>query len=263
MVTSTSGVQSGNPVMDFSVSATTPTASVDSFAQQLLTAIETYMGNSGSGSQLQINVQSTGQNSAGSSQFLVSVEDTPAPAASATPAANATPSVTTATQTTSPAATTPAAAAPAAATPAATAAVAATAEGGTLTAAQLAQMTPAEAYWAGQPPAIQALQNMPMDQRAAAAQNLAAEGYTIDVPIMVWGWDPLATMLERQVDGYTWVPSAMQSDVGSAPGVSYYASANYDPTTPPPGSILVTTAFANGTNGQDAAAQYIETPATA
>ena len=90
-----------------------------------------------------------------------------------------------------------------------------------VSATDLSSMTPDQAYWASQPPAVQALQNMPDDQRYAAAQQLANEGYTIDVPIMVWGWDPLATMVMRQDDGLTWVPSAMQADIPVAPGDSF------------------------------------------
>ncbi len=117
-------------------------------------------------------------------------------------------------------------------------------------------MTPDEAYWAEQPPAVQALQNMPADQRGAAAEALAGQGYSIDVPIMVWGWDPLTTMVMRQNYGYTWVPSGDQPNLPLPPGVSVPGLKNYDPANAPPGSILVTTAFANGTNGQDPYVQW-------
>src|SRR5580692_4940003 len=106
-----------------------------------------------------------------------------------------------------------------------------------ISAAQLAQMTPDEAYWAEQPPAVQALQNMPTDQREAAAEGLAAQGYSIDVPIMVWGWDPLTTMVERQNYGYTWVPSGDQPNLPLPPGVSVPGLANYNAADAPPGSI--------------------------
>ncbi len=109
-------------------------------------------------------------------------------------------------------------------------------------------MTPTEAYWASQPPAVQALQNCPDDEKAALAQQLANEGYTIDVPIMVWGWDPLATMIQRQEDGYTWVPSALQPSVDIAPGVSVPGETSYNPNDPPAGSIQVSIAFADGTD---------------
>ena len=45
--------------------------------------------------------------------------------------------------------------------------------------------------------------------RADAASQLAQEGYTIDVPIMVWGWDPATTIAAREAMNYTWVPSAL------------------------------------------------------
>jgi len=112
-------------------------------------------------------------------------------------------------------------------------------------------MTPDQAYWAEQPPAVQALQNMDPADRMAAAQQLAQQGYTIDVPIMAWGWDPLTTMVERQNYGYTWVPSALQSPVPLPPGLSFPGLPNYDPNNPPAGSIKVTTDFAAGTNMQD------------
>lgn len=112
-------------------------------------------------------------------------------------------------------------------------------------------MTPDQAYWAQQPAAVQALQYMPDDQRFAAAQDLANQGYTIDVPIMVYGWDPLATMVVRQNDGLTWVPSALQPNIPVAPGDSFPGMPSYDPNNPPAGSIAVSTSFAMGTNGQD------------
>lgn len=112
-------------------------------------------------------------------------------------------------------------------------------------------MTPDDAYWAEQPTPVQALRNMTDPDRSAMALQLAQQGYAIDVPIMVWGWDPLTTMVERQNYGYTWVPSALQSPVALAPGLSYPGLTPYDPNSPPPGSIKVSTDFAKGTNMQD------------
>ena len=72
------------------------------------------------------------------------------------------------------------------------------------------------------------------------ATQLASEGYSIDVPIMVWGWDPSITMAMRQADGYTWVPSALQNPVEDAPGLpSLGTVAAYNPNNPPAGSISV------------------------
>jgi hypothetical protein len=116
------------------------------------------------------------------------------------------------------------------------------------TVAATAEETPTDAYWAAQPAAVQALRYAPEDQKGAMAEQLAQQGYQIDVPIMVWGWDPLATMIQRQEEGYTWVPSALQQNVASAPGVSMPGSAPYNPDSAPAGSIQVSTAFADGTN---------------
>jgi hypothetical protein len=96
-----------------------------------------------------------------------------------------------------------------------------------------------EAYWAQQPAAVQQLQNMQNPaERAEVATQLAQQGYTIDVPIMVWGWDPQTTTAARESMGYTWVPSADQQPVEVAPGLTY-AGASYNPAQPPAGSITV------------------------
>lgn len=112
-------------------------------------------------------------------------------------------------------------------------------------------MTPADAYWAAQPPAVQALRYMLPDQRFALAEQLASQGYTIDVPIMVDNEDPLFVMIQRQIEGYTWVPSALQPNIPAGPGIMFPGAPAYDPNNPPPGSITVSTAFAVGTNLQD------------
>jgi hypothetical protein len=109
-------------------------------------------------------------------------------------------------------------------------------------------MTPADAYWEAQPPAVQTLRYMEMDQRGGAAEELASEGYTIDVPIMVDGGDPLAVMIQRLEDGYTWVPSALMQNIPSGPGMDVPGAVPYDPNSPPQGAILVSTAFAEGTD---------------
>lgn len=98
-----------------------------------------------------------------------------------------------------------------------------------------------QAYWAAQPPAVQALQNIQdPEQRETLATQLANEGYSIDVPIMVWGWDPSVVTSMRQADGYTWVPSALQNPVEDAPGLPALGSvAAYNAGKPPAGSIAV------------------------
>lgn len=97
-----------------------------------------------------------------------------------------------------------------------------------------------DAYWAAQPAAVQQLQNINDPyQRAMLAGQLAAEGYSIDTPVMVWGWDPSKTTQLRESFGYTWVPSAMQASVTAAPGITGAGITPYDPNNPPPGSISV------------------------
>jgi hypothetical protein len=97
-----------------------------------------------------------------------------------------------------------------------------------------------QAYWASQPAAVQQLQDIQNPtQRAEAAEQLAEKGYSIDVPIMVWGWDPAATTAARQSMGYTWVPSALQQPVQVSPGLNYAGDTSYNPANPPAGSITV------------------------
>jgi hypothetical protein len=109
------------------------------------------------------------------------------------------------------------------------------------TATETAQEAFDNAYWASQPAPVQALRTMQnQEQRTALATQLASEGYSIDVPIMVWGWDPSVTTAMRQADGYTWVPSALQAPVQDAPGLpSYGTVAAYNANNPPSGSIAV------------------------
>lgn len=98
------------------------------------------------------------------------------------------------------------------------------------------------AYWLAQPLEVQALVSITdSDQRAAQAAKLATQGFTIDVPIMVYGWDAYSVMSTRSQLGYTWVNSALQQPVGVTPGVGQFGSASYDPNKPPVGSIKVST----------------------
>jgi len=96
-----------------------------------------------------------------------------------------------------------------------------------------------DAYWAAQPAAVQQLRTIQdPTERAEVATQLADEGYSIDVPIMVWGWDPQITTQARESLGYTWVPSALQQPVEVAPGLTFNG-ATYNASNPPPGSITV------------------------
>ena len=109
-------------------------------------------------------------------------------------------------------------------------------------------MTATDAYWASQPPEVRALRKEPDEAvRATEAMKLAQQGFAIDVPIMVWGWNPLMTMQLRQADGYTWVPSGLQDAIPVTPGYQMAGYPSYDPLHPPAGSIRVTTDFAIGT----------------
>lgn len=102
------------------------------------------------------------------------------------------------------------------------------------------------AYWLFQPPQVRALALIgDQDQRAAQAATLATQGFVIDVPIMVWMWDPYLVMTMRVNYGYTWVPSALQPPVSMVPGLSVPGVMVYDPTHPPAGSIKVSTNIAD------------------
>jgi hypothetical protein len=98
-----------------------------------------------------------------------------------------------------------------------------------------------DAYWNAQPAAVQQLREIDDPaQRQALATQLAGQGYQIDAPIMVWGWDAGITNSLRASAGYTWVPSALQNNITAAPGLSGGGITPYDPNNPPPGSITVT-----------------------
>ncbi len=107
--------------------------------------------------------------------------------------------------------------------------------------AETAQEAFDNAYWASQPQAVQVLRTMTnQDERTDVASQLANEGYSIDVPIMVWGWDPYTTTNMREAEGYTWVPSALQQPVEVAPGLSAFGNmGTYNASNPPAGSIAV------------------------
>ncbi len=97
-----------------------------------------------------------------------------------------------------------------------------------------------DAYWAKQPAAVQQLREIDdNEQRLVLGTQLAHQGYAIDVPIMIWGWDAGKVTAMRQANGYTWIPSALQQPVTAAPGLTGPGIIPYDPAHPPIGSILV------------------------
>jgi hypothetical protein len=75
--------------------------------------------------------------------------------------------------------------------------------------------------------------------REQLGSQLASEGYSIDVPIMIWGWDAGKVTAARESYGYTWVPSADQQPVAAAPGITGGDFTAYNSTDPPSGSIQV------------------------
>lgn len=98
-------------------------------------------------------------------------------------------------------------------------------------------------YWLAQPPAVRELRFLPDNgtERYTKAESLAKEGFKIDVPIMVFGWDAVKVMKLRHDYGYTWVPSALMPNITIAPGLVMHGSAPYDPNAPPSGAIKVST----------------------
>ena len=95
-------------------------------------------------------------------------------------------------------------------------------------------------YWNKQPAAVQQLREIDdYEQRQALGSKLASQGFQIDVPVMVWGWDAGKTTQLRKDFGYTWVPSALQQSVSAAPGLSGPGMTPYDPANPPAGSMQV------------------------
>jgi hypothetical protein len=99
-----------------------------------------------------------------------------------------------------------------------------------LTTAAFAQQTPQQvfdnAYWASQPPAVQTLRGHYNDYDTVAA--LATQGYLIDVPVMLYGWDPYIVMQARLAEGETWTPSALMHPLGCI-GTGCYALPGLNP----------------------------------
>jgi len=251
MVSSIHGSHSSSILSGVSPHQTTPSGSMASFTDQLAAQLEQYLAKSGNNSNLEIDIQTTPSQNSGVRQFIVTVktpDSTPAQAAvPPNPAASASPSLTSAP---APASPTPTSApAPASSAPVAPVQANVPMDDATKAAQSRAEI---EAYWVAQPPAVQQLRNVPdFGARSAMAQQLADQGYTIDKAIMVWGWDPMKTMLTRQMYGYTWVPNINQSSVSPGPGFALAGQTPYDPSNPPPGSIAVNTDFMNGLNITD------------
>jgi hypothetical protein len=70
---------------------------------------------------------------------------------------------------------------------------------------------------------------------------LAEQGFLIDVPIMVWGWDPGKIMASRITYGYTSVPALSYPPVTIAPGVNQNGKTGSGNT----GQILVSLNYAD------------------
>ena len=75
MVSSITGSQSSNILAGLSPQQTTPSGSMASFTDQLAAALEGYLAQSGNGSNLQIDIQTTQSQNSGVRQFLVTVKN--------------------------------------------------------------------------------------------------------------------------------------------------------------------------------------------
>ena len=221
MLNSITGSPAPNLFAAPSTRQATSSGSTASFTDQLAATLEGFLHQSANGSHLEIDIQTTQSQDSGVRQFLVTVKDPATTAGSGqTPA-----------QSSSIAADASAAASPTTAT----------------SAPPTNPMAEVDAYWAAQPAEVQALRNVPdLGQRSALAQELADKGYSIDRAIMVWGWDPMKTMVTRQMYGYTWVPSFNQATPSAAPGFALPGETPYDAANHPSGSIAVNTDFAKG-----------------
>jgi hypothetical protein len=187
-----------------------------SFTQQLAESLEGYLNGASVGSHLEIDVLPSSAGNSGTRQFLVTVKGADSPTNAATVLSTSVPSATPIATTVAPPASAP------------------------LT-------NEVDAYWAMQPKEVQALRTVEdPDERAAMAQKLSNQGFAIDPNIMIHRWDPYMTMKIRQGEGYTWVPALGQSGIPVSPGLTFPGLASYDPNSPPPGAIHVSTDFAVG-----------------
>jgi hypothetical protein len=239
--------------------------STTSFALKLAGVLQEFIYKSGEDSHLQFDIQAVQGQDPGTRQFVVTVKDgdvvsTGRSSLSTTPSSASTP-VAIASTATSPttAARTEAAKSepvyslmgiPRPPASSSSTVTASTSSGAAPTGARLANGKPVtneyEAYWAAQPAVVQQLMDMPDSAKGELAKNLADQGYKIDVPIMLWGWDPLATMTVRKNQGFTWVPSANMDPVAVGPGLTFPGKPSYDADNAPEGSIPVSTDWAKG-----------------
>lgn len=95
------------------------------------------------------------------------------------------------------------------------------------------------AYWAAQPIPVQALKGKDPSSGDTyqLAMKLAGQGYFIDVPIMLWNWDPYMTMYQRGIDGYTTYPDALNTQIRKVSlNLSDYPAVPVP--TPPQGELI-------------------------
>ena len=244
MVSSVKDSQSSSILADLSPQPKNPSGSKDSFTAQLTSALEGRRLISGERSNPAAKNRSTQSQDSGVRQFPATAATSNGPQQATAPA---TPNSSGATFFGFVA--TPAIAAPATTSTSGDTSGGTSSTTGTTPSAQ--PMNEVDAYWAAQPAPVQELRNITdITARGAKAQDLANQGYTIDKAIMVWGWDPLKTMLTRQMYGYTWAPNLNQGNVPT-PGLTLPGQTAYDPKNPMPGSIAVNTDFAKGTTITD------------
>lgn len=250
MISATHRNDAVHPLMSPTTSSPSASSSTSSFKQELASAVEGQLHQSGRGSEHTINASELKGQASDGRQFLVTsraeISNSVKPIASGPNATATTTSTTTSTATP----TTPASNIP---TMLGMGPVAGTAPVQQVTGSQISvSATPVsegDAYWDAQPEAVQALRNMPDGEaKDQLALNLANQGYSIDTQIMVWGWDPQMTMTMRANEGYSWVPSYGQANIPVGPGLSMPEDpTQYNPGNPPAGAIQVSTAFAVGT----------------
>lgn len=271
MVSASTRTAAADPLASLTTDASRAKKTANSFAQQLATEVGTHLKNPADTSRASVNVSQGKGQSSGGSQFLVAARPGPAKPSSAAEEEIPTMLGMGPVESKAPATSKSSAPAgiptmlgmgPAEGTAPVTTPVSTPISGAIITTkapvalatdpvpvASSPTETEADAYWAAQPAAVQALRNMPdSEAKDKLALSLANQGYSIDTQIMVWGWDPQMTMQVRENQGYSWVPSYGQSNIPIGPGLSMPGvPSSYSPNSPPPGSIGVTTAFAIGT----------------